>query len=153
MALTTITTIMKKIFLILFLLSTGLVKAQDIPISVIGNQSAVPAQLSMADMQNVFMGKMPKWAGGDKVIIALMKLNTDAGKATCSKVYQMSADEVKKYWLTLSMKATIDAPQFFNTTDELKVFVAKTKGAIGIIEGSASAGSLKTVLVDGKKSF
>ena len=123
------------------------------PISVIGNQAAVPAQLSMADMQNVFMGKMPKWSGGEKVVIALMKLNTDAGKATCSKVYHMSADEVKKYWLTLSMKGTVDAPQFFNTTGELKDFVAKTKGSIGIIEGSASAGFSKTVLVDGKKSF
>jgi hypothetical protein len=145
---------MKKIFFLLFLSISGLLKAQDLPmLSVIGNQAAVPAQLSMTDLQEVFMGKKAKWSGGEKVVIALMKFNTDAGKATCAKVYRMGTDEVKKYWLTLSMKGTTEAPVFFNTTDELKDFVAKTRGAVGIIEGTASSGSFRTVLIDGKKSF
>lgn len=129
---------------------SSLVNAQDL--SVIANDKGAPAQLKLTELQSIFQGKTTKWTNGSKVVLAMMKTNTDAGQATCQKLFQMNADEVKKYWLTQSMKG-IETPVFFNGIAELKEFVVKTPGAIGIVEGSEAPAGSRLVMVDGKKTF
>jgi len=143
---------MKKIFFSLLLLVSVSAFSQS-GLTVIANNSGAPAGLGMGDLQNVFMGKQPKWSNGDNVLIAMMKLTTDAGKATCDKLYHMSADQVTKYWLALSMKGTMEAPVFFNSAGELQSFVSANQGAIGIISDGGPGANSKTVLIDGKKTF
>jgi len=140
---------MKKIFLAIGLLIAGLVNGQEL--TVIANKAGAPAQLKMAELQAIFMGKTAKWSNGNRIQLAMMKQNTDAGKQTCEKIFQMSTEEMKKYWLTQSMKGE-DAPVFFNSAAELLEFLSKTPGAIGIVTGSPSPGT-KIVLVDGKKTI
>ncbi len=137
---------------ILFLLSIT-VYSQNSELTVIGNKKGVPAQLSTSNLKSIFMGNQPKWSDGSKVIIAMMKFTTDGGKNTCSKLYQKSTTDVTKHWLTVSMKGVIDAPVFFNTAAELQNFVANTAGAIGVFDGTVTASTAKTVLIDGKTSF
>ena len=144
---------MKK-FIFLLLFSTSLTAfSQDNGLVVIGNKNAVPAQLSFADLQSIFLGNRPKWTNGEKVVIALLKLNTPGGKATSDKVYHMTPEQVTKHWLGVSIKGTIEAPVFFNSVAELQSFISTTSGAIGIINEPASAANTKTVLIDGKKIF
>ncbi len=144
---------MKKIaFSLLFLVSLS-AYSQNNGLTVIGNNNAVSAQLSYADLQTIFLGNKAKWGNGQKVVIAMMKLNTAGGKATCDKLFHMTPDQVTKHWLGVSIKGTIDAPVFFNSVAEVQSFVASTSGAIGIINESSSAANTKTVLIDGKKAF
>jgi len=144
---------MKKIIFTLLLFASIAARSQDNPLTVIANNTGAPAGLSYAELQNIFMGKQPKWSNSGKVLIAMMKLTTDAGKNTCSKLYRMTTDQVTKHWLTVSMKGTMDAPVFFNTAAELQSFVSANAGAIGIMSGAASAPNTKTVLIDGKRTF
>lgn len=144
---------MKKIIFTLLLFASISARSQENPLTVIANNNGAPAAFSFAELQNVFMGKQPKWGNGGKVLIAMMKLTTDAGKSTCSKLYKMTPDQVTKHWLTISMKGTMDAPVFFNTAAELQSFVSANAGAIGIMSGAATAPNTKTVLVDGKRTF
>lgn len=137
---------------ILFLLSVT-VYSQNSELTVIGNKNGVPAQLSTSSLKSIFMGDQPKWSDGSKVVIAMMKFATDGGKSTCSKLYQKSTTDVTKHWLAVSMKGAIDAPVFFNTAADLQNFVANTAGAIGVFDGTVTASTVKTVLIDGKKSF
>lgn len=141
---------MKFIFAVLLLFATCMVKSQDL--SVIANDKGAPAQLKFAELQSLFQGKTTKWANGSKVVLAMMKTNTDAGQATCQKLYQQNGDDVKKYWLTQSMKG-IETPVFFGGAAELKEFILKTPGSIGILEGSDAPAGSRLVLVDGKKTF
>lgn len=144
---------MKKFILPLLFLFCISGFSQNNGLTVIGNKVAVPYQLTQTSLKSIFLGNQPKWSNGSKVILALMKLNTDAGKNICAKVYNMSAANVTKHWLTVSMKGYIDAPIFFNTAEELQNFVANTKGAIGIFNSIVTASNAKTVLIDGKKTF
>ncbi len=82
-----------------------------------------------------------------------MKTNTVSGREICEKVYDMSSDEVKKYWLALVFQGKAEAPAFFNSINELQAFVAENPGAIGIVDASAVPGNTQVVLIDGKKSF
>jgi hypothetical protein len=144
---------MKKIIFTLLLFTSISARSQDNSLTVIANNNGAPSGLSYEELQNVFMGKQAKWGNGGKVLIAMMKLTTDAGKSTCSKLYKMTPDQVTKHWLTVSMKGTMDAPVFFNTTAELQSFVSANAGAIGIMSVAVSAPNTKTVLVDGKRTF
>jgi hypothetical protein len=144
---------MKKIVLIALLLLSAVTYSQNNTLRVVGNLNAVPSQLSLVELQSVFMGTKPKWNTTDKVVLAMMNLNTAAGKATCDKIYKMTADAVKKYWLALSFKGTIKAPVFFNTAEEVVSFVSKNRGAIGIIDVPKTLTGTKAVLINNKPTF
>lgn len=144
---------MKFSLLLLSLLTGMFLQAQNPSLTVIGNLKGVPAELTQSKLKSVFLGETTIWDNSNKIILALMKSNTDPGKLTCEKVYQMSGDEVKKFWLSKVFEGKADAPTFFNTVSELQSFVSANPGAIGIIDLSAPAPGVKTVTIDGKKSF
>ena len=143
-----------KIFIIILALLTGMVAAaQHIPLTVISNQKGAPAGLKKTELRSILMGEQQRWRNGNKIIIALMKTNTPVGKNTSEKVYDMTADELKKYWLAQVFQGKADAPVFFNSISELLTFVAENPGAIGVVDETAPVASTQIVLVDGKTSF
>ena len=82
-----------------------------------------------------------------------MKTSTPAGMYTCRKIYDMSGDDLKKFWLALVFEGKAEAPAFFNTTSELENFVAENPGAIGIIDQPPASADTHIVLIDGKKTL
>jgi len=142
---------MKFSLLLLSLLAGMFLHAQNL--SVIGNPTAVPTAMTMAKLKSVFVGETKNWDNSTKVVLALMKSNTEPGKHTCEKIYQRSCDEVTKFWLGKAMENNTTAPVFFNTVSELQAFVAGKPGAIGIIDLSPAAAGVRVIMVDGKRAF
>ncbi len=143
-----------KFLFIGILLCAGLmVKSQDSALVVIRNAEGAPAELKFSELKAIMKGEKQRWRNGTKITIAMMKTNKPIGKATCKKVYNMSGDEVNKFWLALVFQGKAQAPVFFNTTLELQNFVAQNPGAIGIFNQVINSDEVKTVLIDGKNSF
>ncbi|MDB5246230.1 MAG: hypothetical protein JWQ40_624 [Segetibacter sp.] len=117
---------------------------------VIGNRKGPPSELKIGQLQSILKGEKQRWSDGTKVVIALMKTNTPAGTATSKKVFNMSGDQLNKYWLALVFQGKADPPSFFNSASELEAYVVQTAGAIGII-GQAPTIAQKTIMVDGKR--
>jgi hypothetical protein len=140
-----------KFLVIIMILSGASTKsiAQDTSLIVIRNSKGVPAEMKMAQLKSVLKGEKQRWGDGTKVVIALMKPNTIVGGNTCKKVFNMSANEVSKYWLGLVFQGKADAPAMFNSLSELEDFVSKTPGAIGVT--GQTVNSNKTIIVEGKK--
>lgn len=128
-------------------------KAQQTTLAAIGNISGVPAEMKQSELKSVLMGETQRWKNGKRVVIALMKTNTPLGKTTCSKVYDMSGDELNKYWLSLVFQGKSQAPVFFTSVSELQNFVSQNPGAIGIIDKPIASADIKSVMIDGKPSF
>jgi hypothetical protein len=82
-----------------------------------------------------------------------MTTSTPAGMYICQKIYNMSSDELKKFWLALVFEGKADAPEFFSTTSEVQNFVAENPGAIGIIDQPPTSDGTHIVLIDGKKTL
>lgn len=122
---------------------------QDAGLLVIGNNESVPSELKKFQLNSVLKGEKQRWEDGTKVVIALMEPDTPVGRNTCTRVYNMSGNELQKYFLALVFQGKGRSPAFFDSVDELEDFVAKTPGAIGVLQ-QTSNGSIKTVLVDGK---
>src|SRR6476620_7486636 len=128
-------------------------KAQQAPLVAIGNTSGVPAEMKQSELKAVLKGETQRWKNGKRVLIALMKTNTPVGKTTSSKVYDMSGDELNKYWLALVFQGKAQAPVFFTSVSDLQNYVAQNPGAIGIIDKPVTSGEVRAVVVDGKTSF
>ena len=144
-----------KIFLVILILILGSsgMYAQSPSLVVISHQKGSPPAMKKSELRSIFLGEKQRWRNGQKIVIALMKTNTEAGKGICEKVYDMSSDDVKKYWLALVFQGKAEAPAFFNSITELQAFVAENPGAIGIVDASVAPANTQVVLIDGKKSF
>ena len=123
--------------------------AQDLNLVVIGNGKGVPTAMNLTQLKSTMKGEKLRWPDGSKVVIALLKTTTAIGQNTSKKIYNMSANELNKYWLALVFQGKADAPNFFNSETELADFVAQTTGAIGVVNQPAP--SSKTITIDGKK--
>lgn len=142
-------------FLLLFLmLSIGIiVKGQETTLVVVGNHTGVPSDMKLAELKSILLGEKQRWKNGNRIVIALMKTNTAIGKNTSARMYDMTGDQLNKYWLALVFQGKAQAPNFFNTTSDLENFVAQTQGAIGIVDKPIVDGELKSVMVNGQKTF
>jgi|SRR6185437_2477651 len=128
-------------------------KSQQLNLVAIGNSSVAPNDLALSELKSILMGEKQRWKNGDRILIALMKTNTPIGKTTSSKIYDMTGDEVNKFWLALVFQGKAQAPKFFSSTEELKDFVAQNRGAIGILDKPFSDTEIKFIAIDGKQSF
>jgi len=123
--------------------------AQDLNLVVIANGKGVPAEMNMAQLKSTMRGEKLRWPDGTKVIIALLKSSTPIGVNTSKKIYNMSANELNKYWLALVFQGKADAPSFFNSETELEEFISQNNGAIGVVAHPTTTN--KIVLIDGKR--
>lgn len=124
-------------------------RAQDQNLVVIGNAKGVPPEMRLAQLKATLKGEKLRWPDGSKVVIALLKTTTPIGQNTSKKIYNMSANELNKYWLALVFQGKADAPNFFGSEAELAEFVAQTTGAIGVVNQPLA--SSKTITIEGKK--
>lgn len=139
--------------IILIILWSGIANAQTTSLTVISNAKGSPAELKLTELKSIMMGEKQRWRNGNKIVIGLMKTNTPVGKTVSEKIYNMSPDEVRKYWLALVFQGKADAPTFFNTPNELQAFVADNPGAIGIVEQAMPGSNITVVSIDGRRTF
>jgi hypothetical protein len=137
-----------------FLLSCCLYStAQDSSLVAIGNQSGVPSDIKLSELKAVFHGEKQRWGDGTKVVIAMIKSTTPLGKIVSEKIYSKSGDEVRGFWAGISFAGKFDPPNVFNTEAEVEIFVSQNPGAIAILNKSSTTPDVKTILVQGKKTF
>lgn len=144
----------KKWLPVLLLLVAGLTaRAQDIPLTVIGNATGVPSELKSSELIAVLKGERQRWSNGTKVSIYLMSTTTPAGQSTCKRVYNMSGNAVRRYWLLQTLGFKADAPVFCNDVEDLERYVSQNPGAIGVMDKASNKTGVITLLIDGKNTF
>jgi hypothetical protein len=144
---------MKFLIVALLMLIGAFANAQNVMLSVIGNQKGAPSELKLTELKSILKAERQRWRNGNKIIIALMKTNTTTGKYTCEKIYDMSPNELKKFWLALVFQGKADPPAFFDSVSELQAFVSENPGAIGIVDQPTAASGTQIVLIEGRKTF
>lgn len=127
----------------------SIIYGQEIELTIVGNSQSVPQEMNMNQLKSVLRGEQLRWNDGSKVIIALMKTTTPIGSTTCDKIFNMSGNQVSKYFLALVFQGKMKAPTFFDSVEELENFVSKTPGAIGVLQ-VPDDDELITISVDGK---
>jgi hypothetical protein len=142
---------MRILIIILIILLANIADAQNSGLVVISNPKGSPPNLKWSELKSILLGERQRWRNGNKVVIALMKTNTEVGKSTSERIYNMTPDEVKKYWLALVFQGKAEAPVFFSSATELQAFVAENPGSIGVIDQPLPHYNTLVVTIDGKK--
>lgn len=137
----------------ILLLSAAAASAQEVSLVAVANPSGAPAGMKFSELRSVLMGERQRWKNGNRILIALMKTNTPVGKATSAKIYDMTGDQLNKFWLAQVFQGKAQAPNFFNSVSELEAFVAQNPGAIGILDKPMADADIKPVIIDGQKTF
>lgn len=142
------------LFLTLFigLLEPANINAQESELTIIGNTKSVPSEMDMNQLKAVLKGERMRWDDGSKIVVALMKTSTPVGTNTCNRIFNMTSNQLNKYFLAMVFQGKINRPNLFNSENELETFVAQTPGAIGVLQ-NANDTQLITVMVDGKKQI
>jgi hypothetical protein len=120
-------------------------------LAVIVNPQSGISEMKYSELVSILKGEKPYLKNGTKASIALLKTSTKLGDEIAKTIYGISGDELNKYWLSLVFQGKVAAPNFFDSESDLKNFVAKNKGAIGIISAEALNENEKPVLIDGEK--
>lgn len=139
---------------LLFVLGSISAVGQNMQLNIIGNPQSVPGEMNIDQLRSVLMGERLRWDDGVSVKVALMKTNTPIGAYTCERIYNMSTNELNKYFLAQVFQGKVKAPTFFTSKSELEDYVARTPGAIGVSQNTSAAGEeLKLVVIDGSKQL
>lgn len=126
---------------------------EEVKLTIIANDKGAPEKLPYSELKAIFRGEKPRWNDGSKVLIALMKPRTEIGKITARKIYNMSSNELNKYWLALVFQGRTSPPKFFSYEEDLKKYVLETEGAIGIMNYSEQLPKSNIVYIDGASSI
>ncbi len=129
-----------------------IVRSQVKTLTVICNQTGVPATMKFSELKSVMKGEKQRWNGGTKVTVAIMRTDTPIGEKTAQVIYNTSGDEVLRFFVGLSNQG-ISHPKLFKTTAELENYIAENPGAIGIIDQPSTNNEIKIVTIDGKAQF
>jgi hypothetical protein len=145
--------IVRTLLCVALIFVSAAVHAQTESLTVISNEKGAPDQLKLSELKSILKGERQRWRNGNKITIALMKTNTPAGSYTCKKIYDMSGDDLKKFWLALVFQGKADPPEFFSSVSEIESFVAENPGAIGVIDQQPASADTHIVLIDGKRTL
>jgi len=144
--------ILSFLILIVGFSTSSTVRAQDAQLTIIGNIESIPDEMNMTQLKSILLGEKQRWDDGKSIKIALMKTNTPIGTATCKKIYDMTGNELNKYFLALVFQGKVKAPTFFSSQTELENYISQTPGAIGVSQNT-TGDQIKIVVVDGKNQI
>lgn len=129
---------MKK-YLILILcavLFTG-VTAHAGGLVLIVNKSVYVSSMSLAELQNVFLGKTVLWPDGKKIKVCMLKAG-DTHDKFLNDVLGMSNVQFDTYWKQVIFTGKGRPPQTVDTEEEMVNYVTATEGAVGYIDSGTS---------------
>ena len=133
---------MKRILTMLMLgaaIAAAPVSAADV--QVIGN-SSVSAELSAADVKDIFLGTKES-VGGAAVVPVLA--SGGAAHEAFLKDLGKTGPALSTYYRSLVFTGKASMPKICATDAEVIEYVSKTKGAIGYVSSAANAAGTKTL--------
>ena len=104
-----------------------------------GNKEA----LDLGSIKEIFQANKQEWSDGKKVILVVPDVDSPEGKAMLEKVFGMTKEKFKKYWLGKLYRGEISALPENKTGDSMKQFLKSYPYAIGILQGSQVDGELR----------
>jgi ABC-type phosphate transport system substrate-binding protein len=114
-------------------------------VQVIANSSVSVAELSSADVKEIFLGAKTSVGGGD---VEPVLAKSGAAHEAFLKAFVGKSDQgLANHFKSLVFTGKGSMPKAFASDAEIVKYVASTKGAIGYISGSADAGSTKKIAV------
>jgi ABC-type phosphate transport system substrate-binding protein len=143
----------RSIFLsFLMTLAAGMAVAADSAgsLAVIVNPSNTVADLSLADLREILLGKRTTWPNGRKVMVVTPEAGNTERQAVLKIVCGMNESEFQRHSLQSSFSTGAQAKVVqMSSAAGIRGVVAGTAGALGFLRANQMDASLKAIRVDG----
>ncbi len=103
--------------------------------TVIVNTEVDTSKLDADSLELIFLGKKTLWESGQRVTPALLSEDSEPSKQFLENVLGKSVSQYRAYWKRRLFSGGGTVPKTFRTSIEVIEFVARTPGAIGVVEG------------------
>jgi ABC-type phosphate transport system substrate-binding protein len=114
-------------------------------VAVVANKSVPVASVQTSQLTDIYSLRTKAWSNGTAVVPLTLK----SENATVEKVFSAmgkSFGDMKKLWMKLQLTGEGQAPEGFNSEDELLEKVASTPGAIGFVSADKASDKVKVLL-------
>lgn len=141
---------------LLFYLCIGLfcaLPASGQSIKIVGNPTGPPDAMDDGELRSVFKAQKQWWENDTRISIVLLKSSVPISETIAEKVFGMTQNEVKRYWIQIVFRGKAATPKHLDSEDAVIAYVADTPGAIGVVSAEASTGSLKVIKVNGQDAW
>jgi ABC-type phosphate transport system substrate-binding protein len=102
-------------------------------------------KLDAATLELIYLGKKTLWDSGQRITPALVAEDSQTSKAFLETVLAKSVDQYRAYWKRRLFSGSGAVPKTFRTSAEVVDFVARTPGAVGIVDTGAKDDRVKIV--------
>ena len=122
------------------------------PLALIVHPKNTAENLSSDEVHAFFTLQKQFWPSGKRVVLFLRTSSYPAQKMLLEKVYKMTSEELRKYWVSKVFAGEIPAiPTVVRTAAAASAAVAKLEGAISVVRLSEVPEGLRVLTIDGKK--
>jgi ABC-type phosphate transport system substrate-binding protein len=138
---------MKRMTLALILLITLIcLPVQAANILVICSKQVVESELTVDDVQKIFLGKKAFWQNGAKIVPVILEEQT-IQPAFLKEYVKKTPSAFSAYWNQLLFTGKGIPPRIFENKKELVRFIAVTQGAIGYVPPETDVRNVKVLKI------
>lgn len=120
-------------------------------LAVIVNKNSAVTNLTLEELQSFFTLEKQFWSNGKRVVLLLRHNETMEQKILLEKVYKMSAQELRKYWVAKIFGGQIPAiPSIVRSANSVIALVKRSEGAISVLRMSDVTEDVRVLTINGK---
>ena len=122
------------------------------PLALIVHPKNTVENLSNDELYTFFTLQKQFWPNGKRVVLFSRASSSSAQKALLEKVYRMTSEELRKYWVGKVFAGEIPAiPSVMRSAAAASAAVGKLEGALSIVRLSEVSEGVRVLTIEGKK--
>ena len=133
---------MQKLTVIALLAAASLLPAEDV---IVLNGASTVSVMTSDQAKDLFLGKKSSWDDGSKVVVVVAK--DGPGSDSVMKLVGKSEQQFQTAWKKLIFTGKGSMPEMADSDDAVVAFVAKTPGAIGMVDKAKVKDGVKAIPV------
>lgn len=119
-------------------------------VAIIGNKEISVDSISFKELVNIFKQEK-QYLGNKKIYLIMQETGTQEKKIMLKRIYSMTDEELKKFWLFKMFKGEIaEFPKTLASNEAVKIFVSRVPNAIGFIDADSLDDTVRVLKIDNK---
>lgn len=102
--------------------------------TIVINNEVKTSTIDAESLERIYLGKKTLWESGQRIVPVLLNEDSPTSKQFLQNVLEKSVSQYRAYWKSRLFSGGGAVPKTFRSTEEVVEFVAKTPGAIGVVE-------------------
>lgn len=132
--------------LVLLLSMTTSVAAEEFSFMLIVSAQNPQNQISMSELNRIFLGKTRKWAHGESIALSI-NTNEAAMEAFCRTIVKKTPRQFSMYWRKQLYSGHSMLPAQLNGDEPVIDYVCSRSGAVGVILTSTNDPRIKEMVI------